>query len=64
MSSIETKEPVTASSRTNTNQNLITKNNFNMDIFQYPEDLGADDLQHWVQFNINFLYVNKRFKTN
>lgn len=53
MSSIETKEPVTASSRTNTNQNLITKNNFNMDIFQYPEDLGADDLQHFIQFNIN-----------
>jgi len=36
------------------NQNLIQKyNNFNLEPVQYPNDLGGEDLKHWVQFTIN-----------
>lgn len=36
------------------NQNLIQKfNGFNIEPVQYPIDLGAEDLKHWVQFTIN-----------
>jgi len=38
------------------NQNInnnIELNNFNIDTFQYPSDLGTGDLKHWVQFTIN-----------
>ena len=38
-----------------TNTELFNRgrNNFSLDYYNYPEDLGNDDLKHWIQFTIN-----------
>ena len=37
---------------TNADNPTISRNDFNISQFQYPSDLGSEDLKHWVQFSI------------
>lgn len=38
---------------TNKNKFQGASTDFSINLFQYPEDLGGEDLKHFVQFNIN-----------
>jgi hypothetical protein len=53
-SKISERAPLASPSGINQNINNSTElNNFDIDTYQYPSDLGAEDLKHWVQFTIN-----------
>lgn len=53
MSSVKTQEPQTQTPKTNAELALKDRNNFNINVFQYPDDLGGEDIKHWVRFSIN-----------
>jgi len=52
-SKLEQKTPLASPSGINQAPTNFVENNFLIDTFQYPSDLGSNDLKHWVEFTIN-----------
>jgi hypothetical protein len=38
---------------TNSKVYRFVENNFKLNVFQYPSDLGSQDVSHYILFNIN-----------
>lgn len=52
-SNLDRKPPLASPSGINQAPTNFVENNFLIDTYQYPSDLGSDDLKHWVEFTIN-----------
>jgi len=52
-SKLTRKAPLASPSGLNPASTNFVENNFLIDTFQYPSDLGSSDLKHWVEFTIN-----------
>jgi hypothetical protein len=52
-SNLTQRQPLASPTGINQTFTNFVENNFNIDTFQYPSDLGKDDLKHFVEFTIN-----------